>query len=304
MSIFLEPHLRKNYSGGNVPIEPAEAALIYLSYIGSQVFLRELAVKFGRSKSGVRKAIFLVTDIIVKYGVKKYIRWPQQPDTSEVVELFREKSRLPGIIGAIDGCHLRVEPPSKDQLSFLNRKLFHSIVLLGVVLPNRLFSYVSVGMPGSSHDAKCLKWSSLWRKVHQRKKDYFPTADFHIIGDSAFPCLDWLIPVLKPTLADTDQKKRFNKRMSAGRVIVENCFGDLLNRFRRLRFIKTNEVKYATAIAMSACVIHNMCLINGDTTLLPTGGSNLTQTRMHESAVVSVPSDAGTRKRNMLIARC
>ena len=51
----------------------------------------------------------------------------------------------------------------------------------------------------------------------------------------------------------------FNKRISKTRIIIENTFGLLKSRFRRLHFIDA-KIENITNIIISCCVLHNICL--------------------------------------------
>lgn len=54
------------------------------------------------------------------------IKWPSDLEKNEIERHFREKG-FPGVIGAIDGTHIKINKPEADPDSYLNRKHFHSI---------------------------------------------------------------------------------------------------------------------------------------------------------------------------------
>ena len=70
---------------------------------------------------------------------------------------------------------------------------------LGLVGYNERFLYAAVGAPGSTHDARLLKESSVFHKI--LKGDVLPDrvislGDFGyvpLVGDRAFPQFSWLI---------------------------------------------------------------------------------------------------------------
>lgn len=59
--------------------------------------------------------------------------------------------------------------------------------------------------------------------------------ELHILRDSAFPLLDNLMVPYKATHILSDREKLFNRRLSSTRVVIEQAFGLLLGRFRRLK---------------------------------------------------------------------
>lgn len=61
--------------------------------------------------------------------------------------------------------------------------------------PNKMFLDVYCGEPGSLHDARVLKRSQLYEKA----QDPAFFGRYHLLGDSAYPCLDWLVTPFKDT---------------------------------------------------------------------------------------------------------
>ena len=48
-------------------------------------------------------------------------------ERQEIKQGFFEKGGFPGVIGCIDGTHVRIQGPSAHESDFVNRKGFHSI---------------------------------------------------------------------------------------------------------------------------------------------------------------------------------
>ena len=101
-------------------------------------------------------------------------------------------------MGAIDGCHLEINAPSRNKEDYFNRKKNYSVNLQVVVDCDLKFMHVAVGYPGSIHDARVLRLSGLYEQTL-----HFPTRIISgtevpplIVGDSAYPLLTWLI--IKP----------------------------------------------------------------------------------------------------------
>ncbi|XP_037642394.1 uncharacterized protein LOC119497999 [Sebastes umbrosus] len=95
-------------------------------------------------------------------------------------------------VGSIDGCHIRVKPPSDDATCYINRKLFYSIQLQAVCDHTAKFIDVCVGYTGSVHDARVLKNSPLY---YEQK---YPPPGFCIIGDGGYPCLSNPMTLITP----------------------------------------------------------------------------------------------------------
>jgi len=71
-----------------------------------------------------------------------------------------------------------------------------------------------------------------------------------LVGDSAYPMLPWLM--------------KYNYRVSRGRIVVENAFGRLKGRWRRL--MKRNDmlVENVPTIIAAACVLHKICEVHNE----------------------------------------
>ncbi|KAJ8943788.1 hypothetical protein NQ314_009655, partial [Rhamnusium bicolor] len=62
----------------------------------------------------------------------------------------------------------------------------------------------------------------------------------------------------------TLRQKNFNVILSKIRVKIENAFALLKGRFRRLKFLETIRLELAALLIISACILHNVCILNGD----------------------------------------
>ena len=184
-----------------------------------------------------------------------------------VERMFLDKCGFPGVVAAIDGCHIKIHPPAKHQNSYRNYKKFHSIVLMATVLPDKRFSYIFTGFPGSSHDSYVFQRSSLYGFLDDPNEcpTFLDSRRQHIVGDSAFPLKPWLqVPYKRDANAGlTPSQRIFNRKLSGTRVCVEQAFGDLQNRFRRLQDIHAS-VRKCVEFTVTACVIHKICIQNCD----------------------------------------
>ncbi|XP_011869570.1 PREDICTED: putative nuclease HARBI1, partial [Vollenhovia emeryi] len=166
-----------------------------------------------------------------------------------------------GIVGAIDGCHIRIRRPKEHEEDYVNRKGFHSILLQGVCDYNKLFIDVHIGESGSLHDARVLKKSSLYRAAEE-DPNFFNGC--FLLGDSAYPNLKWLAPPFKNYGQLTENEIRFNVRHSSARSIIEHAFGLLKSRFRRLFYFNNLRTDIIIQCVMAACILHNICILTNN----------------------------------------
>lgn len=86
---------------------------------------------------------------------------------------------------------------------------------------------------------------------------------FHILGDGAYEIREWLITPFRNYENLNVRKQTFNDKFCATRVLIENSFGILKNRFRQLIRVDMHEVERICKFVISCCVLHNLC-IDGD----------------------------------------
>lgn len=60
---------------------------------------------------------------------KKFVKWPNNAEKQEIMSEFEDFSGFPGVIGAIDRTHISITPPGENEVDYVNRKSFHSIIL-------------------------------------------------------------------------------------------------------------------------------------------------------------------------------
>lgn len=212
---IIGPAIERKNVGGRNPISVKEIMLISIEYLANNITMRTIAVIYGRSPSCVWKAIECFTKALQR-RILDIVQWPE--DLKKVEQQFRSRAGMPGVVGAIDGCQIRIKAPAETQKDYLNRKFFHSINLLAVSLPDKSFSYVHIGYPGSVHDSRVYRNSSLGRLIRNNPSKLFPNNSYHLIGDSAFPCSNFMIPAIKSALVKNDSERKFNFKLSQTRV--------------------------------------------------------------------------------------
>lgn len=186
--------------------------------------------------------------------------WPTGQQLHKIKSEFFKLHGINGVVGAIDGSHVKIKrPASKHHYVYFNRKGDYSLLIQGVCDYKKKFISFFCGEPGSIHDSRLLKKSSLYRK----SIDGFLGQNF-LLGDSAYPCLDWLICPFKDSRNLIQNKKLFNYHHSATRIVIENAFGFLKRRFRRLKYFENDDLKFVAQCIVATAVLHNICLDNQD----------------------------------------
>lgn len=116
---------------------------------------------------------------------------------------FEEKKGIYGVIGAINGCHIRIKRPnSRHAHVYYNRNSYYSILLQAVCDHKKRFIDVFCSGAEFIHDATLLKKSSLYQKGFNGM-----LGNNFLLGHSAYPCLNWLIHPFKDNAHLTENQK-------------------------------------------------------------------------------------------------
>jgi len=151
---------------------------------------------------------------------------------------IEEASGIPGIIGIVDGSLIQFSyTPKQDARTWYTRKKFPGINIQATVDNNGAFTSYQIGHPGSVPDVTVFKTSHLWR----HRPGYFGPGE-KILADKGYPITPY---TLRPfaenemgrTAEDKSRRRKFNKKLSGQRVIVENAFGWLKGRFPCLKLM-------------------------------------------------------------------
>ncbi|XP_050338259.1 putative nuclease HARBI1 [Bactrocera neohumeralis] len=178
----------------------------------------------------------------------------------EAKNYFYLKFGLPGIIGAVDGTHIQMVRPVKDEHLFFNRKLKHSINAM-VICDHNMYSIRAVNgvYGGAVHDAHvCLSNERQYMLSNYQNGD----KSSWLIGDSGYPLEPWLLTPYR-NAEENSLESLYNEKFTKARSIIERVFGILKSRFRCL--LAGRELRYApkkvVKILNVCCALHNMCLI-------------------------------------------
>ena len=252
-----------------VPNQKRVAIAIWKLATGSEY--RTISHLFGVGLSTVFNCVQDFCYAVIKVLLPVHITSPDAERLVEMAALFQSRWRVPQCVGAIDGSHIPIIAPEEYPRDYYNRKGWHSIVLQAVVDGRGLFWDVCVGFPGSVHDARVLKQSHLWEVLSDgeflsQRKVTISGCDVghYLIGDPAYPMQSWLMKPFSDTGRLTPAQHTYNYRLSSARSVVEMAFGRLKGRWRCLLKRNDCKLKLCKEMALTCCVLHNICEEHGD----------------------------------------
>ena len=123
---------------------------------------------------------------------------------------------------------------------------------MGLVGFNKRFLGATVGAPGSTHDARLLRYTEIFRQF--QSGDCLPDKCVNLgdglghvplvtVGGSAFPRFSWLLKNF-PNVTRDPKEKLFNQKLRSARVVAENSYGMLKGRGRLI---------YKEAVQLKVC---------------------------------------------------
>ena len=201
----------------------------------------------------------------------EYIKFPETiAEVNASIATFAELTYLPNVVGAIDGSHIRVKAPNDSAPDYFSRYQQHDFIIQAIVDGKKIFMDFACGYPGSMHDARVLRRSTIFQRAENGNILTQPTVNVtgndigpYLLGDSAYPLSPWL---MKPYPEGTRDPREiaFNRELSSARVKVECAFGVLKSRWRILLKRFDSGIPFAVRNAVACAVLHNICIRSGD----------------------------------------
>lgn len=218
--------------------------------------------RFGVAESTILNCTRKCVKAILAFNqLDEIVSWPSAQAANATERFFSEKTGFPGVVGCIDGSHIPIRAPPVAQVSYINRKGFHSIVLQAVCNEHMAFTDSYAGEVGSVHDACVFRRSPLGQAIVSDQG--LMGSRQHMLGDAAYPLSMRMMVPYKDNGHLTFEQTQYNTKHSNTRSVIERAFALLKGRFRRLKYLEMDVAHIPDAI-VACTVLHNICLQNGD----------------------------------------
>ncbi|KAG7473633.1 hypothetical protein MATL_G00098030 [Megalops atlanticus] len=240
-------------------ISPDVQILAALGFYTSGSFQTRMGDAIGISQASMSRCVTNVTKALVEKA-SEFIGFIRDDATKQQSkEEFYRVAGMPNVIGVIDCAHIAIKAPNAEDLSFVNKKGFHSINCQLVCDSRGFLLSAETHWPGSLQDNAVFQQSSVNR--------FFEDQENHegwLLGDSRYPLKKWLMTPLQ--YPETPADYRYNLAHTATHEIVDRTFRAIQTRFRCLDgskgYLQYSPEKCAHII-LACCVLHNVSLQSG-----------------------------------------
>ena len=150
----LRPYIQHSNTRFRDAVSVEKRVAITLWTLASPVEYRTVGHLFGVGRSTVCEVVNETCKAIVDHLLHQYIFFPSVEHQEHYINNFERKWGVPQCIGAIDGSHIPVSPPSLCHTDYYNRKGWYSVLIQAVVDYRYCFLDIYTGWPGSVNDAR------------------------------------------------------------------------------------------------------------------------------------------------------
>ncbi|XP_045107685.1 putative nuclease HARBI1 [Portunus trituberculatus] len=167
------------------PLSPEMKVIITLRYLATEKMHQCSEDDLGPSQPAISRAITQTIDALADINIlKEFISFPINPDVIAAKKAeFAHIAGFPGVVGAIDGTHMRIVAPKEQEEVYVNRKGYHSINVQVIFDANYRILDILAKWLGSVHDARILSGSGV-TAIFER--GHVP-GNSHLLGNSSYP---------------------------------------------------------------------------------------------------------------------
>lgn len=231
--------------------------LVALRFYATGTYQLVIGDTFNISKAVVCTTVHRVTAAIASLR-DQYVKFPATiEEQRNTMQAFYSRSKLPGVIGAIDCTHVAIQSPGSDDGEiYRNRKGFFSINVQLVCDPTGYISDVVARWPGSVHDSTVFDNSQLRAKLETQQ------ITGSLVGDGGYACRRYMLtPINNPTTAG---ERSYNAAQILARNCIERTNGMLKRRFPALKYGLRLKLSNTLPVIVATVVLHNIAVVLGD----------------------------------------
>ncbi|KAL3677667.1 hypothetical protein R1sor_004573 [Riccia sorocarpa] len=233
-------------------VELEKAVAVVLWRLGRNETLLEISDKFHIGQATIVKYTTLITHILASPHklFSKYVGLPRGARFQASTEKFYSLSKLPLVVGCIDGSYIKLrKKPKADQnpAEYWNRHHDHAVLLQGLC------------------DADLTERRVRGRGSTRRTVQEETVVGLrpYIIGDAAYPLTSFLMKAFDKRRNGEVSRNNFDKALRRSRVRIEHTFGLLKNRWRIVDTGVPVKLEEVSNIVMACVMLHNFINYKG-----------------------------------------
>ncbi|XP_036322062.1 putative nuclease HARBI1 [Rhagoletis pomonella] len=176
----------------------------------------------GLAQSTVSVVLSEVLDVLESFICQIWIKFNYtEAELQQAKSHFYNKSRIPEIIGCIDGTHIKIVAPRKElQHLYYNRKGFFSINAMVVCDHTMKIRYINAKNPGATHDSMVFNMSSLKTQLEQQHLN--GPRNTWLLGDAGYALKPYLMTPFRKS-EEGSLQRAYNKQHAKGRTLHNIC---------------------------------------------------------------------------------
>nr|XP_037288706.1 putative nuclease HARBI1 [Rhipicephalus microplus] len=240
----LEPRLqRPTARSRTLPVDVQ--VLLALRFYASGSFQSMVGDTVGVSQSSASRIVAQVTDALCSLAAE-HIRFPTTMRAANAMAIaFSQIAGFPKVLGCIDGTHVQIKPPKRQEHLHRNRKGLYTINIQAICNAEGVITQLTSKWPG---------------RCFQRRE----SPDGWLLGDSGYALEPWLLTPVRSPVGPAEEQ--YNSAHTRTRQVIERTFGVLKGRFRCLHqsggALQYNPLM-CTKIVVACTMLHNMCVRHG-----------------------------------------
>lgn len=253
--------------GKRPKMEPKDMLLVTLTYMQTGMRYKELAHIFNIRLPLLERCLYFTIRSIAPFLKEAFIA--EKPTSHHSAIRFPNH---PHALGAVDVALIETVRPKYEQKLFYSVKHHsHGVKLQACVSPDGICIDMCFGWPGSIHDKRCWDESNLLQRLtyqyenpdgSQAIRHYACLFDRGYTGVKSAQYREALVTLKKPIRGElTPQQLEFNRNVESDRVIVENFFMRLRQRFgilqKKFRGDRINLLPPVVTIAVALTNYYN-----------------------------------------------
>nr|XP_050026906.1 putative nuclease HARBI1 [Dermacentor andersoni] len=263
-------------------------------YATNKSCIRDVAGRFEVGESTHHTMMYPVMAFLLDIA-PRIVTFPD--DLQKLANALEQVSGFPDTIGGIDGSYIPVRcPAGKVRSVYVNGHYYPSLMLQGICDNWKRFLDARTGAPSKIHDSRIFWLSNISKKLPQ-----LSAGKYHILGDAAYPSREFLMTPIRDYGSLDASDKAFNTKLSSTCVLTENAFGEFKGRFRQLQRLDLTTVDKMSKFILSCCVLHNICIDNGESFHSPLEDMRLSSQVNNDQSPTADEVCSGTSREESLL---